>query len=167
MLHLLWAILNIALALYFLYLLLGIIAKGMGFLNTKYKFLSIAIFGIGIIQLLFSTNSEENKGINYLVNDQVPHINYEAKMLTLEENLIFDTRLYVKYYRHQGKYIIYKSNSSLTGFVSGFEWEHTSTELELNRDNNTSYRVNGVLFWKLFNFTIYKQHQQFHGIIEN
>lgn len=166
MIYLIWSIINITIGLYFLYLLIGVIAKGKVFFNTKYKFLSITIFAIGLVQLLSGSNSEENNKTNFLLNDQIPHVKYEANMLKLEENLIFDINIFVKYYTDQNKIVMDKTNSFLTGFVSGFDWEHTSTELKLNQNNNPDYVVNGILNWKLLGFNVYSQNKTFSGTIK-
>jgi hypothetical protein len=166
MIALLWAILNVSLALYFVYVLIGFIAKGKRFFNTKYKFLAIAVLVIGIFQMASGSDSEEKNKSNFLKNNQIPTVTYYAKMLTIEEDLSFDTKLLVKYYIDQNEIVLDNSSSSLIGFVSGFDWKLTSTELKLNRNNDPTYTVNGVLSWKLFNITIFKQHKHFHGTIE-
>jgi len=168
MIYLFWTILNVTLALYFLYLFIGFIVKGRIIFQSKFKFISIAVFSIGIIQMLWGSSPEEKVRNNFFINNQIQNVKYEAKMLKIDENAMFYTNLFLKYYMQDNQPILEKPSSSLIGMVGGFEWELNSAQLiKNNKTNSLLYTANGTLHWKLFNSTIFKQHKFFQGTIED
>lgn len=73
----------------------------------------------------------------------------------------------VKYSIEQNEFIPIESNSFLTGFVNGYEWEFTSIETNNYKPSKKAeFTANGFLKWNLFGITIYKESKTFSGIIK-
>ena len=73
----------------------------------------------------------------------------------------------VKYSVDQTELIPIESNSFLTGFVSGYEWEFTSIETNNYKPSEKAeFTANGVLKWNLFGIKVYSESKTFSGIIE-
>ncbi len=60
MIHLIWSIINGIIVIYFLYLIIGFIAKGKKIFKLQFKVVSIIIMVIGIVQIISASDSEKN-----------------------------------------------------------------------------------------------------------
>ena len=75
--------------------------------------------------------------------------------------------MHVKYSIEQTELVAIESNSFLTGFVSGYEWEFTSIETNNYKPSeNAKFSANGVLKWNLFGITVYNESKTFNGIFK-
>ena len=167
MIHLIWSIINVVIALYFLYLIVGFIVKGKQIFKPQFKVVSFFIMVIGIVQIISASNSEKNNNRITIIKDFNKKNNSKIKTVTLENNLTFDINMHVKYSVEKKEFIPIESNSFLTGFVSGYIWEFNSIETNNYRpDKKTKYIANGILKWNLFGIKIYSESKTFSGIIE-
>ncbi|WP_179318844.1 hypothetical protein [Winogradskyella helgolandensis] len=167
MIHLLWSIINLIIVFYFLYLIVGIIRKGKRIFNPRFKVVSIFVMVIGIVQVISAANSEEKTNRITISNNYNKKNFSEVEKVTLENNLTFDINMHVKYSIEQTELIPIESNSFLTGFVSGYEWEFTSIETNsYKQSKKAEFTANGVLKWNLFGITIYNESKTFSGIIK-
>ncbi|OQD44126.1 hypothetical protein BUL40_00810 [Croceivirga radicis] len=167
MIHLLWSIINLITVLYFLYLIVGFIRKGKRIFSPKFKVVSIFVMVIGVVQVI-SAVSLEGKTNRITISNNYNKKNFsKVEKVTLEKNLTFDINMHVKYSIEQTELIAIESNSFLTGFVSGYEWEFTSIETENYKPSeNAKFSANGVLKWNLFGITVYNESKTFNGIFK-
>jgi len=167
MIHLIWSIINLIIVLYFFYLIIGFIGKGKQMFNSQFKVVSIFVMLIGIVQIISAANSEEKTNRITISNNYNKKNNSKVEKVKLEDNLTFDINMLVKYSIEQNELIPIESNSFLTGFVSGYDWEFKSIETNNYKPNEKSeFTANGILKWNLFGITVYSESKEFNGIIE-
>ncbi|WP_431109432.1 hypothetical protein [Winogradskyella poriferorum] len=167
MIHLIWSIINLVIVFCFLFIIIGFIRKKRLFFNSKFKIVSIFILVIGIIQVISAANSEKKTNRIKISNDYNKKNLSKVKKVTLENNLTFDINMHVKYSIEQTALIPIESNSFLTGFVSGYEWEFTSIETNnYTPSEKAEFTANGILKWNLFGITVYSESKTFSGIIK-
>jgi hypothetical protein len=167
MIHLIWSIINGMIVIYFLYLIVGFIAKGKRIFKPQFKIVSIFIMVIGIVQIISASNSEKNSNRITITEDYNKKNNSKIKQVVLEDNLTFDINMLVKYSIDQNEHIPIESNSFLTGLVSGYVWEFNSIDTNNFEQNKKSeFIANGILKWNLFGITVYSESKTFNGTIE-
>ncbi len=167
MIHLIWSIINGIIAIYFLYLIVGFIAKGKKIFKPQFKVVSIFIMFIGVVQIISASDSEKNSNRISITEDYNRKSNSVMKQVTLEDNWTFDINMLVIYSIEQNQYIPIESNSFLTGLVSGYNWEFTSIDTnKLNPSGKAEFIANGILRWNLFGITVYSESKTFSGTIE-
>jgi len=150
--------------LYFLYLIIGFIAKGKQIFKPQFKVVSIFIMIIGIVQIISASNSEKNTNRITITDDYNKKNNSEIKEVLLENNLVFDINMLVKYSINQNEYIPIESNSYLTGLVSGYVWEFKSINTNSYKpDEKAEFIASGILKWNLFGINIYSELKTFRG----
>ena len=167
MIHLIWSIINLTILFYFIYLIIGFIKKGKQIFNSQFKVLSTFIILIGIWQITSASNSKKNSNRISITKSYDEKSYLKQKQIILEDNLTFNINMQVKYSVNQNNYIPVESNSSLTGFTSGYAWKFKSINTQkLDSNGKAEFIANGFLYWNLFGFTIYSQNKTFTGIIE-
>ncbi|WP_053972331.1 hypothetical protein [Mangrovimonas sp. ST2L15] len=167
MIHLIWSIINGIIVIYFLYLIVGFIAKGRKIFKPQFKVVSIFIMVIGIVQIISASNSEKNSNRISIAKDYNRKGNAAIKQVKLEENWTFDINMLLKYSIEQNQYIPIESNSFLTGLVSGYVWEFNSIDTSnLNSNGKAEFIADGILKWNLFGITVYSESKTFNGTIE-
>ena len=167
MIHLIWSILNAIIVLYFLYLIIGFIRKGTKILKPPFKFISIFVMVIGIVQIIAASDSEKNSNRISITEKYESKNNSVLKLVQLEDNWTFDIQMLVTYSIEQDQYIPIESNSFLTGLVSGYEWEFKAINTNnLNINGTTEFNATGILKWNLFGIPVYSESKTFQGIIE-
>ena len=167
MLHLIWSIINGIIGMYFLYLIVGFIAKGKRIFKPNFKVVSICIMVIGIVQIISASNSEKRTNRITITDDYIKQNNSIIKNITLEDNLTFDINMLVKYSINQNEFVPIESNSFLTGLVSGYVWEFNSIETRnFKKNEKAEYIARGVLKWNLFGITVFNEAKIFSGTIE-
>lgn len=167
MIHLIWSILNIIIALYFLYLIVGFIAKGKQIFKPQFKVISIFIMLIGIVQIISASNPEKSTNRITINDNYNKNNNSKLKKVTLEDNLTFDINMLVKYSVEKNEFIPIESNSFLTGFVSGYVWEFKTIQTNNYKPNEKGeFIAHGIFNWSLFGIKVYSESKTFSGIIE-
>tara|TARA_B100000315_G_C14152522_1_gene396316 strand:+ start:22 stop:525 length:504 start_codon:yes stop_codon:yes gene_type:complete len=167
MIHLIWSIINGIIVIYFLYLIVGFIAKGKKIFKPQFKVVSIFIMVIGIVQIISASDSEKNSNRISITEDYNRKNNSAIKQVKLEDNWTFDINMLIKYSIEENQYIPIKSNSFLTGLVSGYVWEFKSIDTKkLNSNGKAEFFANGILKWNLFGITVYSESKTFNGTIE-
>tara|TARA_R110002167_G_scaffold365821_1_gene591530 strand:+ start:3191 stop:3694 length:504 start_codon:yes stop_codon:yes gene_type:complete len=167
MIHLIWSIINGMIVIYFLYLIVGFIAKGKRIFKPQFKGVSIFIMVIGIVQIISASDSEKNSNRISITEDYNRKNNSEIKQVKLEDNLTFDIKMLIKYSVEKNELIPIESNSFLTGFVSGYDWELKAIQTNNYKPNEkTTYIAEGILKWNLFGITVYSESKTFTGTIE-
>ena len=167
MIHLLWTLLNASLIIFFFYLIFGFIIKGKKIFNPRIKVVSILLMVLGITQIISATKTPKNSNRITITTDYKKTNNSKIKEILLEDNLVFDINLYVKYSVDKNEYIPIESYSFLTGLISGYNWEFKSFETQVYKTNEkATFTADGVLKWNLFGINIYSEYKTFSGIIE-
>ncbi len=167
MIHLIWSIINGIIVIYFLYLIVGFIAKGKKIFKPQFKVVSIFIMVIGIVQIISASDSEKNSNRISITEDYNRKNNSAIKQVKLEDNWTFDINMLIKYSIEENQYIPIESNSFLTGLVSGYVWEFKSIDTKkLNSSGKAEFFANGILKWNLFGITVYSESKTFNGTIE-
>lgn len=167
MIYLIWTILNLIIYLYFLYLIFGFITIGRRIFKTHFKFISMFIMIIGIVQIISPSNQDEKK--NTIIINEKPDDIYNSKknIIVLEDNMTMDFILSIKYYEDNDLFIPTASHTIISGFVGGFDWTFTSIQTSNYLPNEqVEYSVNGILKWKLFGINIYNEFKSFNGIVK-
>jgi hypothetical protein len=143
MLDLIWGLFNFTAIIYFFYLLVGLIIKGRKSLQNQPKILSFPILIIGVSAILSSTKNQESK-VNIIEQGhkmEVIQMNYSSlnklEVILVTNNLTGDINPIF-------------SRSSLSGFVSGRNWEHHSVDLI-----NDKLSVTGKATYSFFGIDIF------------
>ncbi|WP_020534531.1 hypothetical protein [Lewinella cohaerens] len=166
MIYLIWSIINLAVLFFFFYLITGFIRKGKSFFNPQLKVVSILVMVVGIFQLLSATGLEENSNQIEITQDYDNNNPSKIEELVLEDHLTFDINLLVKYSIDQNDFIPTESNSFLTGFISGYEWEYTLIQTNSYTSNQKAeFEAKGILKWKLFGVNLYNETKTFSGTL--
>jgi len=122
---------------------------------------------IGIVQIITASYSEKNTNRITITEEYNKKNNFKIKQVVLEDNLTFDINMLIKYSIAQNEYIPIESNSFLTGFVSGYDWEFNSIVMNNNKQTGKAdYIANGILKWNLFGITVYSESKKFSVTIE-
>lgn len=167
MIHLLWTLLNASLIIFFFYLIFGFIVKGKKIFNPKIKVISILIMTLGIIQIISAAKTSKNSNRITITTDYKKTNSSKIKKIVLEDNLVFDINLNIKYSIENKEYIPIESYSFLTGLVSGYEWEFKAIETQIHKTNEkATFTAEGVLKWNLFGINVYSEYKTFSGIIK-
>ena len=167
MIHLLWTLLNASLIIFFFYLIFGFIIKGKKIFNPKIKVISILIMTLGIIQIISAAKTSKNSNRITITTDYKKTNSSKIKKIVLEDNLVFDINLNIKYSIENKEYIPIESYSFLTGLVSGYEWEFKSIETQIYKTNEkATFTADGVLKWNLFGINVYSEYKTYSGIIK-
>lgn len=167
MIHLLWSVINGVIILYFLYLIIGFIAKGKRIFNPQFKTVSIFVMVIGIVQIIAASTSEKNSNLVTITEDYNKKNASEIKKIVLEDNVTFNIAMLVKYSVNKNEYIPIESNSFLTGLVAGYVWEFKSVNTNvLTPNGKAEFTANGILKWNLFGITLYNEPKTFNGSIQ-
>ena len=167
MIHLLWTLLNASLIIFFFYLIFGFIIKGKKIFNPRIKLFSILIVTLGIIQIISAAKTSKNSNRITITTDYKKTNSSKIKKIVLEDNLVFDINLNIKYSIENKEYIPIESYSFLTGLVSGYEWEFKAIETQIHKTNEkATFTAEGVLKWNLFGINVYSEYKTFSGKIE-
>lgn len=167
MIQLLWTLLNASLIIFFFYLIFGFIIKGKKIFNPKIKVASILLMVLGITQIISATKASKNNNRITITTDYKKTNNSKIKEVLLEDNLVFDINLNIKYSIENEEYIPIESYSFLSGLVTGYEWEFKSIETQIYKPNEkATFTADGVLKWNLFGINVYSEDKTFSGIIK-
>lgn len=167
MIHLTWSIINLILVLFFFYLIAGVIRKGKKLFSPQFKVVSICVMVIGIVQIISAANSEDRTNRITISNNYNENDNTKVEKVKLEDNLTLDINMLVKYSITQNKLIPIESNSFLSGFVSGYDWEFESIETNILKPNEKAgFSAKGILKWNLFGITVFYKSKSFNGTIQ-
>ena len=172
MIHLIWAILNVCLAIAFIV----VCYKGAKLVKNEIGLWAALIFVLGLLSLMNVFNKD---GIQYKYNEKVMKKGFSSsdsiiegtsknRYVSLEKNLVSDFNLSFNY--GQGK--ISKLNTPIdaevriNGATNGIRWKPMMFLIN-ETDSNTkfAYDIYGLLEWKLMGITLYTQHKSFKGFV--
>lgn len=122
---------------------------------------------LGITQIISATKASKNNNRITITTDYKKTNKSKIKEVLLEDNLVFDINLNIKYSIENEEYIPIESYSFLTGLVSGYEWEFKSIETQIYKPNEkATFTADGVLKWNLFGMNVYSEDKTYCGIIK-
>jgi hypothetical protein len=122
---------------------------------------------LGIIQIISATKTSKNSNRITITTYYKKTNSSKIKKIVLEDNLVFDINLNIKYSIENNEYIPIESYSFLTGLVSGYEWEFKAIETQIHKTNEeATFTADGVLKWNLFGINVYSEYKTFSGIIK-
>ena len=158
MLELIWSVLNILIVLFFFYLLVGILFRGKKIFEGKFKNLSIIILILGAVQIISATIKDESENSLEIENRYKPNQPTVVEKMVIKDDFLKKYNLSIIYSKEDGVLIPIKSNCTMTGLVSGFDWEFVSIHVEKKQ-----YYATGILIWDLFGIEFYRQEKNFQG----
>lgn len=166
--YLTWSILNVVLYLYFLYLIVGYVSIGRKVLpKNRFRPLAAILLIVGVVQLL--TPEDKDKPSNSFDID----VSYAGELsknrrsvrVVFEDNFPFDIEGRIVLAKTSDNvYVATRTNSSLIGFISGFEWEYKSLMVtDFNENKEGQYSGHGSLKWNLLGANFYTEGKNFDG----
>jgi hypothetical protein len=172
MIHFIWAILNVCLAIAFLV----VCYKGTKLLKNEIGLWAALIFVLGLLSLMNVFNKDviqykQNEKVlkkGFSSSDNIIAGTFKNRYLILEKNLVSDFNLSFEY----GQAKISKLNTPIdadiriNGTTNGIRWKPMMFLIN-ETDSNTkfSYDIYGLLEWKLMGITLYTQHKSFKGFV--
>jgi hypothetical protein len=179
MIYLLWGLLNIGLAIYFIITCF----KATKLIHEKNGLLASAIFVCGLLSfVVFSKKNDDNKvridnkketilGRNktweFASKDSLKRNSTNWIDIDLEKTIISKFVLCIEYGKvKQGELNVpISAITSTSGFLSGTSWKPISISVNRTTDNNKfEYLVVGFVKWKLLGATLYSQQKEYSGI---
>ncbi|CAN5414957.1 hypothetical protein BH11BAC3_BH11BAC3_44580 [soil metagenome] len=172
MLYLSWALLNIAITIYF-----GIVyIKTIKLIREKIGVVAAFIFVLALLSFVSQSDGDNDnlepdsnqvKTWKFNSADSLDKWSNEVIITELEKTLISTYSLGISYGKDTTlKYNIpVSANTWTSGFQGGTGWKPLS--ILVNRTNNNQqfeYEVNGIVKWNLLGMTIYKQTKNWKGI---
>ncbi|MGB3777983.1 MAG: hypothetical protein WA960_06465 [Tunicatimonas sp.] len=94
--YLIWAVLNLALWLYFFYLIAALILIGRRAFQGKLRAFSILLLIIGAGHLLSASDGEATNQITFAEKHDSSD-GSRSQWITLDDNLSFDTKAWIRY----------------------------------------------------------------------
>jgi hypothetical protein len=170
MIYLFWALLNIALFLYFIFLCL--IATKL--IREKINITAAIFFVVAFLSYLGSSNTDKDESDSnqkarwqFIPPDSIQHQQTGRKDISLEKTWISNYSLSIKYSINQ------KDNSAIPisayattgGFISGTTWKPMNIILnKTNHKNTLAYAVDVKVEWQLMGSTVYSQLKTYKGL---
>ena len=90
MIYLIWAVLNLALWLYFFYLIAALILIGSRIFQGKLRVFSVLLLVIGVGHVLSANDEEATDQITF--SEEYDSSNGRLKVISLDDNLSFATK---------------------------------------------------------------------------
>ncbi len=169
MLYLLWALLNIALICYFLFLCFNAVKL----VRERLGLFSAIALAIGFLSLSYTSpeSKTETKKISGTWEngfDSIPPIKRERITKTLTDNIMFSIDLRLQYVKDDslGTIPVFAS-FGLDGTTMGLEWQSESINIAASDNRKrVHYTAYGTLKWKLLRGVAYSQNKFFEGDID-
>jgi hypothetical protein len=173
MLHLLWALINIGLFIFFVF----ICFNAAKLIKERFGLLASVIFVFGLLSFVGHSESDEEynkpntrsmQTWNLRTSDSSDEGYSYVAEVELEKTLISKYNLGIGYDKDS---LVKKSTpvsafSWITGFQSGTSWNPVSIIVNQTTGNNTfEYEVDGTVGWRLLGMTVYHQPKHWKGIV--
>ena len=123
---------------------------------------------------MVQSNDENTKIQSFDIQNQVKKANLNTfngntyiAQKRLDDNLISEIELLVKFGENENGKELLTSNIDRTGFVSGTNWKTEMVSIGKSKtENKCLYNISGTLEWKLLGFKIYSESKKFDGEME-
>ena len=165
--YLIWALINTAFVILFFGLVLTLFTKGKQLFNNKYGNAIIVVFVLGVIGILGAKERDFDNTYSFHEAKDLKGHNVASRSAKLEETMTTTLHLDVSFKKNEnGELVPSRSRSNMSGFISGYEWEHNYTDIDTQENGIYGYEMSGVLHWYLFGIEVYSQHKTFNGTLE-
>ncbi len=167
MLELIWGILNIIILIYFIIICFQatkIIRENLGGMATL-------ILVLGLLSFKVKSKDENDKIKTFDLQNisQEPEKferNTHLKGKKLEENLLTDFHMLIKYGEDNNEIKLLTAYVNRTGIEMGTEWKPSTVFLNKVHNNLYEYHISGSIDWEILGIRFYTQLKEFDGKIE-
>lgn len=165
--YLIWALINTAFVILFFGLVLTLFTKGKQLFNNKYGNAIILVFVLGVIGMLGAEERDFDNTYLFHAGKDLKGHNIASLHTRVEENLTFTIHLSVSFKKNENDELIAShSKSSMSGFISGYNWESKSVIVNKQEDGTYTYQMSGLMHWHLFGIKVYSKYKTFNGTLE-
>jgi hypothetical protein len=166
--YLIWSILNVALYVYFLYLLVGYVSIGRKVLpKNRFRPLAAILLIVGVVQLLTPEDKDKTNNSFDINTSYAGELSKRTRSVDIqfEDNFSLDIKGWITLAKTSDNvYIATHTSSSLIGFVSGFEWEYKSLMVtDFGENKEGEYSGHGSLKWNLLGVNFYTEGKSLDG----
>lgn len=170
MIYLLWALINLALIIYFL----SICIKAIKLVRQELGLFATVIFVIGLLSFCGhnndknkDSNSNQTKNWTFTSNDSLNQEMRSFLRVKLQNNLISKYEITLDYSKDKNNVNVPISAFPTTnGFTAGTEWKPVSISVYKTHDNTKfQYYVAGYVEWNLLGVNVYTQNKIFEGTV--
>lgn len=173
MFQLLWAILNIGIFIFFIF----VSVKATKLVREKMGVVAAIVLVFGLLSFISRKAEAPNNepGTSRLrtwkfVTDTAPYSKDSKSIdIVFDKNILSKSVLSVRYGMDQqsGLYKPLESHTYITGLVAGTSWRPVLVQVSMTAiPNEFTYEVNGVIEWKLLGTTIVSQARDWTGKFE-
>ncbi|MEP6466411.1 MAG: hypothetical protein ABJB05_08895 [Parafilimonas sp.] len=163
MMYLLWALLNLALFIFFV----RICITATRLINEKIGLLTSVVFVVGLLFMGCSNTEKTTQDRTWTFTSQDSLDNNSGYLIQvlLENNFIAKCYLNIgcEKDKQQNKFPA-NAFSPVFGIICGTNWKPANITVEKINNDKFYYNVAGVLEWKLLGATIYSQFKYYDGI---
>lgn len=170
MIYLLWALINLALIIYFV----SICIKAIKLVRQELGLFATVIFVIGLLSFCThnndknkDTNSNKTRNWTFASSDSLKQDMSSFLRVELQDNLISKYEIALDYGKDKNNINVpISAFPSTTGFMAGTEWKPVSISVYKTNDNTRfRYYVAGSVEWNLLGVNVYAQNKMFEGTV--
>jgi len=166
MIYLVWAILNIGLFLFFVF----VCFRATKLIKEKLGLFASIIFVFTLLSFVDAPNSSEQKlgetfDFNLDKDENKTYNNKRSEHVTLDNNLIFFINLNMVYNKNVDTITPILAGSAMSGLVAGHRWKAQTVTANVV-GQTIKYTVDGLIEWKLLGLNIYTQSKTYTGSID-
>ena len=170
MIYLLWALINLALIIYFL----SICIKAIKLVRQELGLFATVIFVIGLLSFCGhnndknkNSNSNQTKNWTFTSSDSLSQDMSSLLDVKLQDNLISKYEITIDYGKDKNNINVpISAFPSTNGFTAGTEWKPISISVYKTNDNTKfQYYVAGYIEWNLLGVNVYTQNKMFEGTV--
>ncbi|GAB3336424.1 hypothetical protein GCM10027299_46460 [Larkinella ripae] len=166
MAYVFWSLLNCAFLLSFVV----ICFRATRLVREKMGMLAAAVFVLGLFSFgthsgaKSSHRSPQAQTWNFSPKGEISPQSTHYSVVALNETGLFHTDLGILFGTQKTtlETVAVEASSTLSGFVSGFQWTATAITLK-GPESNCQYGVTGILNWKLLGITVYSEARMYSG----
>ncbi len=167
MLHILWALINVGLSVYFIF----ICVKATKHIKQKVGLIAAIVFLVFLFSFMKNLNEDNNNEVRKSIfsdSSEITSGKTSYANLILEKTSISQYELHLIYGKKVGSEIItpIHADSGMNGWVLGVVWRPLEISVDPELKNKLKYSVNGVVEWKLLGLTVYSQPKFYKGYVE-
>ena len=172
MLYLFWALLNVALSIFFI----AICFRATKLVREKFGLFTSLVFVLGLLSFMGNsnnnnrqTNSGQLKIWSLPSNDSSNKNATFSSFIVLEKTWISQYEVMVGFHKDEKEQLFTPVDAyfSTSGLISGTTWKPLRIEVNKTKnDNEFEYFVTVTVEWKLLGFSIYSQQKDYSGIIK-
>jgi hypothetical protein len=173
MLYLFWALLNIGLFIFFVFICFNAAKR----IKEKFGLVASVVFVFGLLSFVGHSDDDESNNkpnTNYIqtwdlrTSDSLAEGYRYFAEIELEKTLISKYNLAIGYNKDSvaKNSVPVSAFSRVTGFQNGTNWKPVSIIVNPTTDSRTfEYEVDGTVGWKLLGMTVYYQPRHWKGIV--